>query len=208
MQLIDIHTHTLKEDAHKRITDSGTEALPSHPCSVGVHPWRIIDDGHEQLQKVAEAASRPTVVAIGECGLDTLKSPAPIETQIKILLRHIEISEALHKPLILHIVKSHHLLLKIAKETPHTQAWIVHGFRGGAAQARQLTAAGLYLSFGARFSAAAVEEAPADRIFIESDESPLPLEDIYAAVAQAKGLATQDIIRRTALNAARCNIRL
>ncbi len=208
MQLIDIHTHTVKADAHKRITNSGCEALPSQLCSVGVHPWRIIGDGHEQLQKVAEAASRPTVVAIGECGLDTLKSPVPIETQIKILLEHIKISEALRKPLILHIVKCHHLLLKIAKETTHTQAWIVHGFRGGAAQSRQLTASGLYLSLGAHFSTAALEATPTDRIFIESDESPLPLEDIYAAVARAKGLATEEIISQITLNADRCNIHL
>lgn len=208
MQLIDIHAHNIRKDGHRRITDCGVTPSKEFPCSVGLHPWYISADWQEQLQKIAEAAGRHSVAAIGECGLDTLKSSTPIERQTTILLEQIKISEATHKPLILHTVKTHHLLLKIAKETPHAEAWIVHGFRGGAAQALQLTSAGLYLSFGARFNEAALKATPLERIFVESDESQEPLEEIYNRIAAVKGCSPQELITQINTNTAHCNIHL
>ena len=62
-----------------------------------------------------------------------------------------------------------------------------HGFRGNARVARQLLDAGFYLSYGQYFNPEAVRITPIDRLLVETDESPLPIEEICALVALNRG---------------------
>ena len=89
-------------------------------------------------------------------------------------------------------------LLKAAKEIPHKQAWIIHGFRGKEEQATQLLRAGFYLSFGEKFNSDTVKSVPLKRIFIESDESKKNIEKIYSEIATLKG-CKQDLLEQAIL---------
>ena len=40
-----------------------------------------------------------------------------------------------------------------------------------------------------------------EKLFIETDESPLPLTEIYAAVAAAKGTTKEQLAQQIAINA-------
>ena len=206
MRLLDIHTHSVTDDGSIRIVDAAMRPLDSALCSVGVHPWKIVSGWEEQFACVKAGAVAEGVVAIGECGFDFINSRATKELQYQVFIAHAKLSEELCKPLVVHLVKGQELLLKAAKEIARTQAWIVHGFRGKPAQAAQLLAAGMYLSIGERFNPEAVAVIPSDRLFVESDESALPLLDIYSRIADARGCNVIGLLQDVAANALRCRL--
>lgn len=166
--ITDIHTHRL--DARDAII-SVTPDVPRRPdlnYSVGIHPWGSAEATEADVEAVRQAISEPNVLAVGECGLDTLRG-APIDRQLSLLEAQAKIAEDAHKPLILHIVKAWDQLLALKKQLRPTSPWIIHGFRGGPQQAQQLVAAGLYLSLGTRHNPDVVATIPADRLFRETD---------------------------------------
>ena len=200
MTLIDIHTHN-SIIADRTIFNSGTIYIAGRNISIGIHPWHIGNDWKEKFASIAGFAKEKNVVAIGECGLDMLKSPAPIELQEEIFKAHVELSEEMQKPLIIHCVKAHDRIIALHKELKPQQAWILHGFRGKPQQALQLVRAGLYISLGEKFNPESVNAIPMEKLFIETDESPLPLTEIYAAVAAAKGTTKEQLAQQIAINA-------
>jgi TatD DNase family protein len=74
------------------------------------------------------------------------------------------------------------------------QSWIIHGFRGKPEMASQLTKAGMFISFGEKFNPESVQAIPVDRILVESDESAMPLAEIYLAIATAKGCEVRELV--------------
>ena len=140
MELFDIHTHQiLLEDNddpyHSCILDvyplefevaKGT--YERHSFSCGIHPW-YSEDSDAQMKYLTEIAADSRIIAIGETGLDKIKGPS-LSVQTPVFKRHIELSEQLKKPLIIHAVKAWEQLFHIRKETNPTQPWIIHGFRG------------------------------------------------------------------------------
>ena len=205
MELTDIHTHNAAPAPHT-IYNSGSIYTPDKNISIGIHPWHINGRWERELAAVAEWAKADNVVAIGECGLDMLKSPASLELQEEVFRAHIRLSEALRKPLIVHCVKAHDRLIALHREAKPSQTWIAHGFRGKPMQAAQLTKAGLYISLGEKFNPDSARTIPADRLFIESDESRCSIEEIYSAVAAAKETAVEELALQTMQNVARCGI--
>ena len=205
MTLIDIHTHN-SIIADRTIFNSGTIYIAGRNISIGIHPWHTGNDWKEKFASIAGFAKEKNVVAIGECGFDMLKSPAPIELQEEIFKTHVELSEELLKPLIIHCVKAHDRLIALRKELKPQQAWILHGFRGKPQQTEQLIKAGFHISLGERFNPDSARIIPADRLFIESDESSAAIADIYAAVACAKGAYIEALAVQTVQNAAKCGI--
>ena len=204
MTLIDIHTHN--NAARNAIYSSGTLYRADRKISVGIHPWHINANWQSEFAAIAGFAGKSNVVAIGECGLDMLKSPTPVELQEEILKAHILLAEEVQKPLILHCVKAYDRLIALRKEMKPQQAWILHGFRGKPQQTEQLIKAGFHISLGEKFNPDSARFIPADRLFIESDESNAAIADIYAAVAWAKGADIEELALQTMQNAAKCGI--
>lgn len=207
MKFIDIHTHNATS-AQNAIFNSGCRHIADRSISIGIHPWHINDKWKNDFATIAGIATEENVIAIGECGFDTLKSPASLELQEEAFRAHAQLAEKLHKPLIIHCVKAHDKLLSLHKELKPRQPWILHGFRGKPQLAEQLINAGLYISLGERFNPDSAKAIPIDRLFIESDESHLPIADIYAAVAAAKGISIEPLAQHIGYNAKRCNIAL
>ena len=205
MRLIDIHTHYIGADSRHAILNC-TCHIPGRNISLGTHPWNITNNWQQQFAAIEKAVTELNVIAIGECGLDKLKSPADIELQKEIFRAHALLAEKAEKPLIIHCVKAYDELIAIHKEVSPLQAWIIHGFRGKPEQAVQLARAGLYISLGEQFNPDSAKTIPADKLFIESDESNTPIADIYDAVAKAKGMTTEELTLQTMQNAAMCGI--
>ena len=200
MLLFDIHTHNKAANPATAILSS-CSWLPDRLISTGIHPWEITDNHEEQLAVVREAAGHRNTIAIGECGLDFLKSTATPEVQEQIFIAHAKLAEEYKKPLIIHCVKAFDRLIALRKIIAPQQPWIIHGFRGKPQQAAQLIKAGFHISLGEHFNRESAKSIPADRLFIESDESRLPIADIYAAVAGARGITTEELARLTEANA-------
>lgn len=205
MQLIDIHTHNSNADSRHAILCS-TCHIHGRNISLGIHPWNITDCWKQQFASIEKAAAIQNVIAIGECGLDKLKSPVGIEQQKEIFRAHALLAEKSGKPLIIHCVKAHDELIAMYKSISPKQAWIIHGFRGKPAQAEQLVKAGFYISLGEQFNPDSAKTIPTDRLFIESDESNATIADIYAAVAKAKETTVEELASQTMQNATKCGI--
>lgn len=188
--IIDCHTHIPRPGAVVNIDPTEVSEMPEKDetgimYSVGIHPWNATLATPHSLELLDRMARSPQTAAIGETGLDLLYPD--IEGQTLIFRRHIELSEELHKPLVLHVVKAFDRILAIKKQTQPRQPWIVHGFRGNERLARQLLDSGFYLSYGERFNPKAVEITPSERLLAETDTSATGIEDILAKIGKKPG---------------------
>ena len=187
--MIPCHTH--RADAPDAILSLPPERvepfLVSNSAAVvstGVHPWSTSDDVN--LGLLERVAAIPQVVAIGETGLDRLRG-ASLERQSEIFKRHIELSEELQKPLVIHCVRAWSELLAMRRALRPSMPWAVHGFRGGPELAKQLLDHGLWLSLGSRYNTATALIIPDDRLLVETDEDTPPVEGTIAALTSLRG---------------------
>lgn len=137
--------------------------------SVGIHPWstdkEIAPEVFERL-KVMAADSR--VVAIGEAGLDKNRGGEQ-NVQEQIFRFHTVLAEEMIKPLIIHCVGRYGRIMELKCDISPSQPWVIHGFTGKPELARQLLAAGFYISLGQRSNPDLRSLIPDDRRFEESD---------------------------------------
>ena len=171
MEIRDIHTHLLPQEPGTALVCIGNGPLPAgqgHWFSVGLHPWDVTGDDEKILQSIGEMAKNPQVLAIGECGFDTLKGPAH-DLQEQAFIRQVEISERVRKPMILHVVRDFDSVIRLRKQLKPTQSWLIHGFRGGLQQASQLYTHGIQVSLGLKANPQTLQQIPSDRLFLETD---------------------------------------
>lgn len=191
----DIHTHHHPDTPGTAIVQLVPDAFslqPKYYYSVGLHPWSISEDWKTQMAKVAIIALHPQVLMIGEAGLDKKNGSAPMELQLEVFREHIRLSELLHKPLIIHCVKSIDEVLSMRKETKATRPWILHGFRGGIEQWRQLSHAGLHVSIGHHYNAELIKQLPLQHLIIESDDTT-GIGTVYNQVSQDVGITIPEL---------------
>ena len=207
MKYPDIHTHRRRGDAYPAILNTQEEATDG-TISVGIHPWYVDNGWKERFHTIEELAKTQNVVAIGECGIDKVRMTATLKTQVEAFRAHIALSERLQKPLIIHCVKAYETIIALHKETKPQQTWIIHAFRGKPQQASQLVKAGLHLSLGEYFNEESARCIPGDRLFIESDDSDTPINEIYSSIASARGCSVEELIHTVHENLARCGFNL
>ncbi len=196
----DIHTHHNRYGAIISVTPEEFHPEPGKYYSVGMHPWGLTEESREQFPLLEITIQHAQVVAIGETGLDKKRGGVPLEEQIDYFKYHVQLSEKYNKPLVIHSVKKSNELIRLYKELSPKQTWIIHGFRGQAKEAEQLTRQGICLSFGEHFNHNALKATPLNHIFIESDESTRPIGQIYRKVARVLGVSPSMLRRVVASN--------
>lgn len=179
--MIDNHTHTPHPDGVYNLTREELHATSfansKQILSAGIHPWWVTPDWETDFQHVVRWGQNPQVLWIGETGLDKLKGP-DLALQREAFKAHINLSEELKKPLIIHCVKAIDELLALKKLFHPEQIWMFHGFRGKPQQMQQLIKAGIHISFGAQFNAESLHSCPTEFRHIETDDSGLSLEEV------------------------------
>ena len=156
----------------------------------------------QQLSFLQQQLQGKQFVAVGEAGLDKL-AEASMELQLAVFKEQVKLSEKLGLPLIIHCVKAMEELLAVKKESRPQQPWIWHGFRGKPEQAVQLLKKGFYLSFGEYYPDETMQIVPDERLFLETDDSLLDIEDILCQAARVRGVeveALREVIRRNIQN--------
>ncbi|QHN03104.1 TatD family deoxyribonuclease [Granulicella sp. WH15] len=172
-------------------------------ASAGIHPQEAHQATPENLALLAELASDPKCIAIGEIGLDYYHLDNPdIPTQKAAFVAQMKVAAAARKPILIHCRTSElakpeakakyepadawdDLLALIAEHwTPTGLPGVMHCFSGSPEQGRLAVAAGFYLSFAGNLTypsavgiRQAAVEAPADRILVETDSpflAPIP----------------------------------
>lgn len=196
--IVDIHTHN-----HQSIVPAiqsltfieANKLLHSEEkglFSIGIHPWHIDISSKDKLLQIAKWANDKRIIAIGECGLDK-HSEVSIDIQIDIFKTHILLSEQIKKPMIIHCVSCFNELFEIKKRMNPKQLWIIHGFRGKPELAKQALRAGCSLSFGENYNSESVKLTRIENLYIETDESLLSIETIYANIAITKGCSVANL---------------
>lgn len=210
MEFYDVHTHQIYSednddpyhscifDVYSLEFEVAKELHQRHSFSCGVHPW-YSEDSETQMTYLTEITSSPRIVAIGETGLDKLKGPS-FNVQTPVFKKHIEISEKLEKPVIIHCVKAWEELLKIKKETSPKQPWIIHGYRGKPDLTKRLLNEGFYFSVGENINVESMQLIPIDRLFCETDEGDITIREVYQQAAQSLNIDMIDLADRVAQN--------
>ena len=159
--------------------------LPPAPFSAGIHPWDATEACH-RLPELLQQLKRCGAAAVGEIGLDHASGRRNESGQTTVLTAQLQSASALRLPVIIHCVKAFELLMELlaAYSLP---AVIFHGYTGSPQQTERLFAAGYYLSVGpislrSPKTEASLREAPLHRLFIETDDSDVPIEQMYTAV--------------------------
>ncbi|GAA6258882.1 TatD family hydrolase [Bacteroides sp. f07] len=199
--ILDIHAH--KQEAGfecKSIINywlsEGSSFQEGCYYSVGIHPWKLtVANFDQQLDFLIERLPDKRVVAIGEAGLDRLTDTS-MALQTLAFVMQIQLSETYGLPLIIHCVKAMDQLLAAKKQFEPKQPWIWHGFRGKPEQAAQLLKQGFYLSLGEHYPDETMKLIPDDRLFLETDESSLDIEEILCRAAEVRGVEAE-VLRET-----------
>lgn len=219
MRLVDSHAH-LQSDAFAqdaaevldRAREAGVERLlipawdlPSSrsgaafaqrhglPTSAGVHPHVAAEVDARTWAEIRALARAPEVVAIGETGLDYDRGFSSREDQLANLRRHIQLSDELGKPLILHCRSTagqrdaqDDLIRLLREDGPGLPGWaaafgdrpvgVLHSYSGPRDYAEAALELGLAVSFsglvfrgGEEVSAEVARIVPADRLLVETD---------------------------------------
>ena len=183
--ITDIHTHNAQTEAQTIDT-------------VGIHPWHA-----ENADLATIEAAAMEVDAIGEIGLDFV-CDVEREVQMAVFRAQLAIAEREEKAVVLHCVKAFEEVMKIVLEY-RLKAVIFHGFIGSVEQAQRAVKQGFYLSFGERTfrspkTIEALRSTPLSHLFVESDESTTPIEEIYARIAELRGVDIEALSAATKAN--------
>lgn len=178
--LVNIHTH--------RPTGHAIELRTS-----GIHPWEAgVRDAASLLPLPAE------VQAIGETGLDALRGP-DLGIQLACFRAQLALARDTGLPVVIHCVRTFGEVMR-ELERYELRAVIFHGFIGSGQQAAQAAARGYCLSFGERTFASArtlgaLRSLPPEHLFLETDDSPAGIAEIYDRAAAALGIGRGELER-------------
>lgn len=150
---------------------------PGVSAAVGWHPHDAQQWTEEGWSELGRLSADPTVVAIGEIGLDYYRDLSPRPAQQEVFRRMIRLAREHQLPVVLHSREAHADLLAILREewTPPLRG-VMHCFSGDAALVERCVAMGLYISFACNLlykSSGVLREAaiavPEDRLLTETD---------------------------------------
>lgn len=212
MKLVNFHTHKPQFNSNSICVvpydvDSFNLYSSSHYKTIGLHPWKTESSEISQwLGKLNELAKQPDFIGIGEIGLDRLKG-APLKNQIDIFEKILETANEFKKPIIIHCVRCWTELIAILSKSKYRELpKAIHGFRAKADVAKQLVDNGFYLSFGTALIHATPELAealtlvPRNKLFLETDDTEIPIYEVYDAAADILDSTIEELVSVTNQN--------
>jgi TatD DNase family protein len=160
--------------------DTALEIAAREPhvyLAIGIHPHDAKTMNDETLERIADLATRPEVVALGETGLDFHYDRSPRKTQLEVFALQVDLARRVDLPLVLHIREAHDAALEVLEaHAPRDNPGIVHCFSGGPGEADRWLDRGWHLSFsgivtfpGADGVREAARRCPPDRMLLETD---------------------------------------
>ncbi len=163
--------------------------------SVGFHPYNVGKvEEQETLNKVRLATENLHVFAIGEIGLDK-SIEAPLDAQMRVFEKQVEIAEYVDLPIICHVVRAFNEMIDFVQVHKPVVPMIIHGYGGSMQMADDLIKAGFLLSFGQAVAnehskiVEALQKVPIENLFLETDEGDLDIREIYHFAAEVKGVS-------------------
>mgnify|MGYP003521451967 FL=1 len=200
-KFINLHTHKFSNlsDVIEVVNQYPWEFDASIPnYSIGIHPWYIDENRLESdLEIIKEKLQLSECLALGECGLDK-RIEIPLELQISIFKKQLEIVKQTNKPIVLHCVAAYDEVITIKKEMKIENPMIIHGFSKNEQVAKSLLNNGFYLSFGKYLLRNPDLEkvftfAPENQILLETDTIEESIYQVYKKAASIKGISVEEM---------------
>ena len=91
-------------------------------------------------------------------------------------------------------------MIALYREFQTNIPWILHGYRGGVQQTKQLVKLGFKFSIGERFNPESLANIPLDSVFCETDDSEVSIRQVYEAVSASLGLPLEQFAEKVAVN--------
>ena len=156
-------------------------------AAVGFHPHDSAKVEKTHILELAEIATHPKVVAIGEIGLDFYRNYSPQKEQIQTLSLQLDLATQLELPVIIHCRQAEKELLNVLHDWTSSNSsaakqhpGVIHCFNSGKATLRQYLDMGFYISLGAYIGYPksqmpdVILDIPDDRLVVETDCPFLP----------------------------------
>ena len=190
-------------------------------AAVGVHPQEAERLPEGWLDRVAELAKSPKVVAIGEIGLDYYYPEPQKESEIPVFEAQLALARDMGLPIQVHDRDAHGDVLELLKK--YRPSGTVHRFSGSPEMAKEVVRIGMVLGIGgaltyknAKKERAVVEAVSLENIILETDCPYLApqqyrgkvstsdmLPPVVDLIAELKGETPEHVIRITSENARR-----
>lgn len=127
--------HTIVTGTSLEESRAALELVKQYPgflsCTAGVHPHVAGSWASAAESEMRELLTSPSVVAVGECGLDFNRDFSPRDQQEKCFAAQLEIAATISKPVFLHERDAHTRFAAILKEyRDHLSGAVVHCFTG------------------------------------------------------------------------------
>ncbi len=206
--MIAIGTSIEENEQAIKVADAyaGLPAQAGVYCSIGIHIDENMNKPLKDLERILSGQLKLSkkIVAIGECGIDVSEwengRPAcagrQIQDQINLFEMQIELAIKHHLPVIIHNCNGDNEVLALVKKyTSQELRGVAHCFSQSWDFAQQLLQCGLYLSFsgmitykGRKGILKTVQNAPIDKILIETDAPYLSPEGFRGQVNEPKNV--------------------
>ncbi len=200
-------------------------------ATAGIHPHDAKHFDGDSISQLKKLLQESAVVSVGECGLDFDRDFSPRPVQEKCYEAHLQLAVEIQKPLFLHervaFDRFNFITDNYLAKLPSA---VVHCFTGSLQEAKIYLDKGFYIGFTGAISDAkrfehlreVVKYTPLDRLMIETDapfmlpknisktfltkhherrNEPAFLPVIVETIADFKGVAVEEVARRTTENA-------
>lgn len=209
-------TIAVEEDHWSTLLDFGQDkdidvALGIHPCDVGK-----AKKGWES--RLLASARQPSVVALGETGLDYYHDVSLKKLQIQSFNSHIDIAKELNKPIIVHMRDAKEDVISMIQSSDIRG--VMHCFTEDFETAKKAIDAGFYISFSgiitfknAKQLQEVVTQVPLDSILVETDSpflAPVPFRGkknypgythyVVKKIAELKNMSFETVAKQTTKN--------
>ena len=163
---------------------ANNEAL--HPV-VGIQPNDVGEAGPDDWDEIVHLAADPSVVALGETGLDQYWDHTPFEMQQDYFDRHLRLSQETGLPFVVHMRECEEEVLAMLREARVRDYLhgVMHSYTGTAEGAAEAIELGLHISFAGMVTFKKSDElrevvasVPLDRLLIETDSPYLTPEPV------------------------------
>jgi TatD DNase family protein len=192
-------------------------------CAIGVHPNYCHEVEFNLIPLLRGLQTNPSVVALGEMGLDNFHTDVPKDLQRKFFIAQLDLAAELNRPVVIHSRSAIDDCLDVMKSYRSLSA-VFHCFTGKSDEADRIIEAGYIIGItgvvtfkNAPELRQIVARIPADQIVVETDApwlSPEPMRKqkinepafvmhTATAVAAARGITLEEVDQLTTANASR-----
>ena len=194
-------------------------------AAVGIQPNYVAEAAEGDWETIRELVTAPGVVAVGETGLDRFWDYTPLEAQVEMFRRHLELAREHRLPFVIHCREAEaDVVLELERDAAAGPlAGVMHSFTGDADTARACLDLGLFISFAGMVTykksddlRAVAASVPLDRLLVETDSPYLPpvpnrgkrnepawVRHTAECLAEVHGVSIEELAEATTANARR-----